>query len=128
MTIGHDAPRDESDTAALEALSEIIEHAAPEHRAHFEDLRAVIEAGPETITVPLSSEQFAAAVYALRWEAHRQDPAAYPHHRLAYPDYDSWPSVMSATADYLEQRLISAGVSIPGASEPASGAGPQDGP
>jgi hypothetical protein len=110
MTIGHDAPGDEE---LLEAVTELLEQAAPEHRAHFEALRAAVESGPETIAVPLSPGQFVAAVYALRREAHRQDPAAYPYD-IAYPDCDPWPSVMSDTADYLVQRLTEAGVNVSG--------------
>jgi hypothetical protein len=108
--IGHNAPRDEE---LVEALDEIIELTAPEHRAHFEELRKIAAAGPETIDVPLSREQFEAAVYALRKEAHRQEPASYPHD-IAWPDCDPWPSAMSGTADYLEQVLTEAGVRVRG--------------
>ena len=77
-----------------------------------EELEAYIEAHTETIDVPLNPWQFEAAIYALRAEAHRQDPAAYPDHSPSYPGYDPWPSDMAATADYLEQKLVEAGVDI----------------
>lgn len=105
----HNQPGSQADLEDIEAL---LEHAAPEDRAHFEKLKAIIEAGPETITVALNREQFEAAVYALRCEAHRQDPDAYPDHKPAYPGYDPYPTQMARTADYLEQRLVKAGVNV----------------
>lgn len=58
-----------------------------------------------TITVELTHEQAEAAIYALRREAHRQDPGKYPEHDPAFPDYDPWPDDMAELADDLEVLL-----------------------
>ena len=60
----------------------------------------------ESATVTLSREQLEAAIYALRCEAHRQDPDAYPEHKPALIDYDPWPGTMANLADDLEQLLL----------------------
>lgn len=44
------------------------------------------------ITVALDRAQAEAAVYALRSEAHRQDPDEYPIHSQAFPDYHPYPA------------------------------------
>ena len=77
-------PGDEDNAAALEDVKSVLEHAAPKDRAHFEALKAALEACPETIAVRLSQEQLETVIYALRKEAHHQDPAAYPRHKPAY--------------------------------------------
>jgi hypothetical protein len=99
---------DEDSAAAVEDVKAILEWAKPEDRAHFEALKAVLEAGPETIAVKLSQEQLEAVIYALRREAHRQDPAAYPYHKPAYPVYDPWPNAMAKLADGLEALVMRA--------------------
>jgi hypothetical protein len=62
----------------------------------------VLARGERNITITLNAEQAEAAVYALRAEAHRQDPDAYPACRPDWPDYDPWPSDISVTADIIE--------------------------
>lgn len=99
-------PGDESD---VEEMNSILRNCPPEDRAYFEKLKAAIEAGPPTISVPLNPGQFEAAIYALRMEAHNQDPESYPACEYpSYPGYDPWPSDMAATADYLARKLIEA--------------------
>jgi hypothetical protein len=66
---------------------------------------------PKTITVTLDLAQAEAAIYALRCEAHRQEPAEYLDHSPRYPGYDPWPRDMSDLADELERQLIEAGIS-----------------
>lgn len=61
------------------------------------------------ITVTLDLEDADAVIYALRRESHRQEPAEYPRHELAYPDYDPAPETMTEVADQIEQLLIEAG-------------------
>lgn len=92
-----------------EPATKDLEHAAPgDHRAHLEALKAALQAGPGTIAVRLHQEQLEAVIYALRKEAHHQDPDAYPHHHPAYPDYDPWPSAMARLADELEAVVMRA--------------------
>jgi hypothetical protein len=63
------------------------------------------EPGPIRVVVMLTREQIEAAIYALRCEAHRQEPSTYPDHTPRFPDYDPWPSDMAKLADELEREL-----------------------
>ena len=70
----------------------------------------VFARGAKTIPVMLSCEEAEAAIYALRVEAHRQEPDEYPLCRPVFPGYDPWPSDMARTADYLEKTMRDRGL------------------